>query len=299
MKTCVIFNPTARGEKAEEFRGFLEQLAGEAAFRPTWAPGAATELAKGAVEEGFENIVAAGGDGTLNEVLNGMALAKDGFKRSRLGVLPLGTVNVFAKELRLPERPQQAWETIMKGNERTIDLPFAEFGAGEKKERRYFAQLAGAGLDAEAIALVDWETKRKYRQLAYVWAGYRALFSKQKKITVTGGSHAETGELVLIGNGRYYGGKLPIFPDARLDDGKLDVAVFRKVGLFTITRLFAWMYFGRLGFSNPTVSFQTDELTLSSESGTRFEVEGDLAGELPATIGLREKVLRVICGPAS
>lgn len=295
MSTCVIFNPAARGEKARKFRSFLEEIAGVAAFKPTWAPGAATELAKGAIEEGFNTIVAAGGDGTLNEVLNGMALAEKGFDRARLGVLPLGTVNVFAKELGLPARPQRAWDTIMAGHERTIDLPYAEYTTGGQKEKRYFAQLAGAGLDAEAIALVDWESKRKFRELAYVWAGMRALLRRQKKITVTSGSRTETGELVLIGNGRFYGGKLPIFPDASMNDGKLDVAVFPKASVITALRVFAWLYFRRFNVPNPTTSFQTDHLTLSSEPGARFEVEGDLAGELPATIGLREKALRVIC----
>ena len=175
MKTCVIFNPAARGEKARSFRGFLEKIAGNAAFKPTWAAGAATELARNAVEEGFENIVAAGGDGTLNEVLNGIAETRDGLAKTRLGVLPLGTVNVFAKELRIPEDPQQAWETILAGAERTIDLPFADWTEDGAPKRRYFAQLAGAGLDAEAIALVDWESKRRFRQLAYVFAGLRAL----------------------------------------------------------------------------------------------------------------------------
>ncbi len=295
MKTCVIFNPAARGEKARKFRGFLEEIAGVAAFKPTWAPGAATELARAAVEEGFENIVAAGGDGTLNEVLNGMAQARAGLKRARLGILPLGTVNVFAKELRLPETPQQAWETIQTGQVRTIDLPYTEFGEGDGRQTRYFVQLAGAGLDAEAIAQVDWEMKRKLRELAYVWAGLRALLGPQRRIEFRSAEHSGTGELVLVGNGRFYGGRIPIFPDAKLDDGLLDVAVFPKANLLTLIRAFASMLLPDLNLSSPVIAFQTDRLTLSSEPGTHLEVEGDLAGELPATFGVRRKALRVIC----
>src|ERR1041385_7425971 len=102
MKTCVIFNPVARGDKARAFQTHLSAIASEAALKPTTGVGDARRLAADAVKEGFGTVVAAGGDGTLNEVLNGIADA-EGFERTRLGVLPLGTANVFAKELKLPE----------------------------------------------------------------------------------------------------------------------------------------------------------------------------------------------------
>src|SRR5215470_1936506 len=101
-RTCVIFNPTARGEKARRFRRHLDAIGAQSALKQTAAPGEARRLAAEAVEEGFEIVVAAGGDGTLNEVLNGLGDAPGGFERVRLGLLPLGTVNVFARELGLP-----------------------------------------------------------------------------------------------------------------------------------------------------------------------------------------------------
>ena len=102
MSICVIFNPSARGEKAKKFRAHLEEAGHDWALKPTTRPGAARSLAAEAVREGFKTIVAAGGDGTLNEVLNGMADVPEGFSTARLGVLPLVTINVFARELRLP-----------------------------------------------------------------------------------------------------------------------------------------------------------------------------------------------------
>ena len=94
---CVIFNPSARGEKATRFHKYLAQL-GNCQFKPTTGAGAARALAAAAVGEGFETIIAAGGDGTLNEVLNGMGDVPGGFERTRLAVIPLGTTNVFALE---------------------------------------------------------------------------------------------------------------------------------------------------------------------------------------------------------
>src|SRR5712692_8120716 len=102
MMTCVVFNPAARGEKARRCRDQLAALSTECALNPTYAPGGGRALAAEAVREGFEIIVAAGGDGTVNEVLNGIGDESDGFARARLGVLPLGTINVFALELKLP-----------------------------------------------------------------------------------------------------------------------------------------------------------------------------------------------------
>src|SRR5216117_3762717 len=99
MSTCVIFNPAARGEKAKQFADQLAMLSARVTLKPTYAAGAGRALAAEAVREGFETIVAAGGDGTVNEVLNGIGDEPDGFARTCFAVLPLGTVNVFAKEL--------------------------------------------------------------------------------------------------------------------------------------------------------------------------------------------------------
>src|SRR5262249_44878040 len=122
MKICVIFNPTARGEKAKHFQAHLASLSSQCLLKPTSGPGAGRALAGEAVEQGFGTIVAAGGDGTVNEVLNGIGDAADGFQRARLAVLPLGTVNVFAKELRIPSGLPAAWKLVREGSEARIDL---------------------------------------------------------------------------------------------------------------------------------------------------------------------------------
>src|ERR1051325_4511115 len=156
MRTCVIFNPTARGERAKRFRRHLDDIGAECALKPTTAAGGGRALAAEAVRGGFESIVAAGGDGTLNEVLNGIGDEPDGFARARLGVLPLGTINVFAREIGMPMDLRGAWSVIRRGRESAIDLPRVEFGGGGQAQQRWFAQLAGAGLDAHAVELVDW-----------------------------------------------------------------------------------------------------------------------------------------------
>src|SRR5688572_9363073 len=143
MKTCVIFNPVARGDKARHFQTHLSEVAHDAALKPTQGPGDGRRLGSEAVREGFDTIVAAGGDGTLNEVLNGIA-AGNGFGRVRLGVLPMGTANVFAKELRLPTDFSAVWPIIQQGRTLLMDVPWADYLVEGAAQRRYFAQLAGA-----------------------------------------------------------------------------------------------------------------------------------------------------------
>src|SRR6185503_18609071 len=230
----VIFNPTAKGEKAKRFRRHLDAIGAECALKPTTAPGGGRALAAEAVREGFEVIVAAGGDGTLNEVLNGIGDEPDAFSRVRLGVLPLGTVNVFAREIGMPLNLHRAWTVIRRGRESAIDLPQVEFGATGVSERRWFAQLAGAGLDAHAVELVDWNLKKKTGYLAYVVAGLKALRGEQSKISTEHNSRPLTGEQVLIGNGRLYGGPFAVFPNANLSDGLLDVCVFPRMTWGTV-----------------------------------------------------------------
>src|SRR5437764_5792765 len=175
VRPCVIFNPAARGEKARRFRRHLEEIGTESELKLTTSPGDARRLATEAVLEGFQTVVAAGGDGTLNEVLNGIGDAPEGFERARLGILPLGTVNVFARELLIPTRLERAWETICQARETRIDLPAVEYRRNDAQQRQYFAQLAGAGLDARAIELVKWQVKKIIGPFAYVLAGLHAI----------------------------------------------------------------------------------------------------------------------------
>ena len=296
MRICVIFNPAARGDKARHFRDRLAALSAEATLKPTYAAGAGRPLATEAVREGFEVIVAAGGDGTVNEVVNGIAEVEDGLARTRLGILPLGTVNVFAKELGLPTAFDPAWRVITDGGETLIDLPEAEFALNGQPVRRCFAQLAGAGLDSRAIELVDWEMKKKIGPLAYVVAGFKALGESKSDILASSFSGASAaGQLVLVGNGRFYGGTFKLFPKADLRDGLLDVTVFPKVNWEVLMRSgWGWLT-SEIHSAAGCRTFQAESVTLSAAGGqsVAFQLDGDNVGHLPAKLSVRRGVLRV------
>jgi diacylglycerol kinase (ATP) len=290
---CVIFNPSARGEKARRFRRQLDAVGAGCAFKATTAPGDARRLAAEAVNDGFDLIAAAGGDGTINEVLNGIGDAPDGFARVRLGVLPLGTVNVFARELKIPLCVESAWEILQNGHEIKIDLPRVEFSANGILGKRYFCQLAGAGLDARAIELVNWQHKKHAGKLAYVIAGLKALCETKTNITAVADGRKISGELVLIGNGHFYGGSFGIFPAADLRDGLLDVCIFPRMDWLTLLRCMPYFLFRQKLPEKFVRRFQAASFELAGGSAA-FELDGEWAEKLPAKFFIEREKLCVI-----
>src|SRR5579871_6509481 len=287
-KLFVIFNPAARGEKSRRVQQFLEKKAGPTVtLAPTRRPGEAQSLAAEAVRDGFKVVVAAGGDGTINEVVNGI-----GTSCTALGVLPLGTVNVFARELRIPRKIEAAWNVIEAGHMRTIDLACAESNG----KRRYFIQLAGVGFDARAVRAASWELKKKVGPLSYVWAGLKTLSTPHVRIEVSanGNGSVGSGVAVLIGNGRYYGGEFALFPKARMDDGLLDVCVFEKCGYLDVLRYGQGILRGVHINLGDVKYFQTDRLACAAPSATPFELDGEDAGDVPVTFSVVPRALRVV-----
>lgn len=299
-KVAVIFNPTARGEKARRALTRLGALGEDCVLMPTRSAGAARALGAEAVAARFDTIVAAGGDGTVNEVVNGVGDVPEGFKRVRLGVIPMGTINVFARDLRLPLDIERAWEVVRSGTEREIDLPLIRYRRGSEPRRRYFVQLAGAGLDARAIELVNWNLKKRVGFAAYIVAGFHALNELRRRpapVTVSCGGHASSGSLALIGNSRFYGGPFSFFHRASTSDGMLDVRVFRRTDLLMAIRTGFGMATGRLHRLRSVDYMQGSEFEIRAASGpVPFEVDGELAGALPIEAMVGAEKLRIVSG---
>jgi YegS/Rv2252/BmrU family lipid kinase len=290
---CVIYNPTARGEKARAFRDEVKILAKDWELMPTMCAGDARVLAAKATRDGYTDIIAAGGDGTLNEVVNGIGDVEGGFEKVTFGFLPLGTINVFARELGLPLKWQNAWAVASSGKTTNIDVVLAEFtGQSGKSEKRYFVQLAGAGLDARAVELVSWKQKKVIGPFAYIVAGFRALGERHQIIKVIG-TESATGELVLFGNGRMYGGSFKFFPRASLQDGQMDISVFPKVNFFQLLKGVIGMYTGSVYRMCEAHQIQAAKVQLTSAGHVPLQLDGDLVGCLPATITVLPKALRV------
>ncbi len=286
MGPCVIFNPAARGERALRFRRFLTAVAPGTALKPTTGPGAARELAAEAAREGYEVIVSAGGDGTLHEVVNGLADVPGALARVTLGVLPLGTVNVFALELGLPLSPPRAWEVVRRGATRDVDLPWAEVTtpAGPRRER--FIAIAGAGLDARAVELASWPLKRKIGRLAYLVAALQAWREPPREFPWEGGGERGRATFAAFGNGRFYGGRIEVFPGGDLRSGRVQACLFPRVtGPLILSSV--WAYFGRRPWRPPPEvrRLADTEIHLPGPTAVPVHLDGELAGTLPARFG--------------
>ena len=155
-------------------------------------------------------------------------------------------------------------------------------------------ELAGAGLDAHAVELVNWNLKKRIGFFAYVVAALKALRAKQSMISTQHDSQSMTGEQVLIGNGRLYGGSFAVFPEAKLSDGLLDVCVFPRVTWGTVVSCSWGLVTGRLHESGGARHFQAESFSLSAPTRTALELDGELVGELPARFSVHRKLLRAV-----
>ncbi len=294
MRICVIFNPAARGNKARRFRHFLNELSLQCALKATTGPGDARRFAQAAVATGYDIIAAAGGDGTVNEVLNGIGDEPDGFAKTRLGVLPLGTVNVFARELKIPLKLERAWQVLKRAQETRIDLGRADYFEDGRPQQRYFIQLGGAGLDARAIELVSWKLKKSAGPVAYLVAGFQALAEKQPRLRVSADGKTIEGELALLGNGKFYGGPFDIFPGADLRNGRLEACVFPRVNAGSLLRLAPGFLTRRKLSEHRVQRLRATKIELASNLPAAFELDGEWIGRLPATFTVEQKKLCVV-----
>ena len=281
--TVVILNPAARGSRANRLRARVESITRGATLCATTRRGEAEILARHAAAEGFSRIVAAGGDGTVNEIVNGIA-----GKNVALGLLPLGTMNVFALELGLPANNlSRCWEIIQANRTKPVDLPSAN--------GKHFVQLAGVGLDAQAVQETSRAFKKNFGPLSYLISAAQIASRPPPRLRIESeDAVTEEGSFVMVGNGRLYGGRLPFFKQAVIDDGLLDVVVFKRLNYVEIIRYLQNVIFTPQ-ISSPEVEyFQTTRLRVTSEDKVPVEVDGELIGNCPVEFQIRSGGLRVL-----
>lgn len=285
--TAVILNPAARGERARRLRANIETLTGGATLYATSRCGDAECLARDAVNDGFRRVVAAGGDGTVNEVVNGIAGSD-----ATLGLLPLGTMNVFATELGLPNDLERCWRIICDDETRLVDLPSAN--------GKHFVQLAGIGLDAQVVKETSLAFKRSFGPLSYLVSAAQISARPAPRLHVHAGDGAtHEGSFVLIGNGRLYGGPFPFFKQAVIDDGLFDVLVFKKLNYLDMIRYLQDVIF-RSEITSPEVEYlQTTSVHVTSEDAVPVEIDGELIGNCPVQFEIQTRGLRVFAPPVA
>ncbi len=279
-RICIILNPAARGVKPRLRR--LEKIAPGAIIKTTSSPGDAEAQAERAVSQGFETIVAAGGDGTINEVVNGIGSAP-----VALGILPMGTVNVFALEMGIPFNLERAWRVVREHHVRAIDLANAN--------GHLFVQMAGVGLDAQIVERNNRHIKQVLGPLSYLLTATQVAVQKPPRLRVSAeGRPTVEGSFVLVGNGRFYGGPFSLFNEAEMQDGLLDVCVFKSMNYLALIRYFRGALFGSLSKFSDVHYFKARRLVVKADRVVPLEADGELAGHSPVEFSVRRRKLRVL-----
>lgn len=291
-KARIIANP-ASGSSTD---GTLKELADTAAWlteqglptelRLTRRPGHATDLAREAAAAGYEVVIAAGGDGTVNDVIQALA----GY-RSALGVLPMGTVNVWAREMGIGLTTEEAREVILHGVRRRVDMGRAG--------QRYFLMMAGIGFDAEAARRVEHGKLKRFglkfiEYLATVGIMSVTHQSDTLRFTVGGRKRSEEALMVIVGNTRLYGGAMTFTQRAVADDGVLDIVVIGSGGLFHRLSVI-----GRALLRQPTAGphvryVRAQRVRIESRRPVPVQVDGEVIGSLPMTFSIAPQALSVI-----
>ncbi|GIO98296.1 diacylglycerol kinase [Paenibacillus lautus] len=286
----LIYNPTSgREEMKRRLADILNRLdsAGiETSCHATTGEGDATREAADAVERGYDLVIAAGGDGTLNEVINGMA-GRDNLPP--LGIFPLGTTNDFARALGISKNWEEYCDLVIRGETRPIDVG--------KANERYFINIAGGGTLTELTYEVPSKLKTMIGQLAYYLKGIEKMVSltPQELIINASGHPAIHDEFMvfLIANSNSVGGFDKIAPGASIDDGLFDVIALRKCNLAEFVRVATLALRGEHINDKRVVHFRTDYMEVVSPGPVQLNLDGEFGGVLPGTFRVLPQHLRI------
>lgn len=301
MKTCVILNPTAGGaEDAEELLARELDALDDLAIWRTAGAGDAGTMAARARDEGFERIVAAGGDGTLNEVVNGLA---PHFGDVELGLVPLGTGNDLARTLEIPRNVEDAVALLLTGVARPVDVARVE-----AEKVRYFLNVSAGGFSGEVNEILehDPEVKAAWGPLSYVRGAFEALSElepyRTRLILDPGGAGEERIRLaavnVIVANARFVGGGLHVAPRALCDDGLLDLVVVRAAAKGRLSLLASKLLVSQHLEDELILHRQVRALEVHAEPAMPFNADGELIGHTPVRYRVLPGALRFI-GPAA
>ena len=293
LAPLVLVNPAAGGGRALRTVAWLrERLAArpEARLEITRRPGDAEALAADAGRRGHDRVIAVGGDGTVQEVVNGLL---DSRTDAEMGIVPLGSGNDLARSMGLPTEVGSAWRIAIGHPTRQIDVAHARNGSGAE---RWFASAGGIGFDAQVAAAMaersGWQAGRAGYVLTTL-AELRRFDNRRVRLTIDGAAETADVLFVAIANGAFYGGGMHIAPGASVDDGRLDVCVVGDISRLTVLRQLPNLYRGT-HVDHPAVSMRSGTTVEADGDGdTRIHLDGEPFGQIPLHVTISHRALAV------
>ena len=282
----VIYNPMAGWLRGRQIKAIVTALRASGVavdLIATTGPGDAERLARTA-EAGQTALIAAGGDGTINEVINGLMARPAPLP---LGILPFGTANVLARELALPLDVMAAARVLVDGGCGAIRLGQAN--------GRFFTMMVGAGFDAHVVARLNPRLKRAIGRYAYAVEGLRELVvgrNARYRVTIDGAT-VETSS-VIVANGHFYGGEFVLAPQARLSDPYLHVCLFRRSGRWATLQYLMATGLDRLSTLADYCVIAAGRVRIEGTDGEPVQGDGEIVSRLPVDVTLNAALLPVL-----
>jgi diacylglycerol kinase (ATP) len=312
LKVTVILNPAAGRGQGRARRPEIERLlehskhalvnqgaTTEWSIVETTAPGRGAAQAAEAVRQGADVVAAAGGDGTYGEVVNGLVGTG-----ARLGIVPLGTGNDFARTFGLVGDLPTAIDALFNGLPRPIDLGLVEWPQNRKSKvenRKYFINVAGCGFDAVVAERVNRAAQGGRARLrgtsAYIAAVCASLATYRAarfKITVDDKTFETEAMLCSVANSRTYGGGMIIAPDAKIDDGWFDLCILARTGRIEFLRAFPRVFKGTHTTHPKVTMLRGKSIRIESDPPMPVLIDGEVIGETPVAFELQHHAIEVM-----
>lgn len=303
-RTLVIVNPaSAGGRTARRWATLQRALLAEGVrheVHHTTAPHDAVDITRHAVDHGYQRIVVVGGDGTVNEAVNGLLPGADGRARATLGVLPSGTGGDFRRSLGLPTGPTQLAAILRRNRTISIDAGLVAFD-DLHTPRRYFVNIADCGVGGEVVARISHASKggglRGTAIFLAISVSVLARYgSRRVRLTLDERVHELDVQNVVVANGQWFGGGMRIAPRACLDDGRFDVVVLPAQGRPRTLAGIPSVYRGRHLHRRGVLHRRARQVRIEPIGGRAllFDIEGEQIGAAPATLQCLPGALRVV-----
>jgi diacylglycerol kinase (ATP) len=292
-KATLISNPktgrygSRRVRPIQDVAAQLQSLGLQVDLKLTAGPGEATDIAARAASNGTSDVIVAGGDGTINEAIQGLAGSK-----ARLAIIPRGTANVLARELKLPLDDVQATIVAARGNVRRIHLGLAI--DEPTKAKRFFVLMAGIGLDASVVKRVQPSLKKRIGKGAFWVSGLSHLATwNPRPFTLEINGQKYTSTFAAIGKAAKYGGDLAITPGARLDQPEFEVCIINTRSRLRYLRLLSHAMRSGMPRNTPEVRF-VNAVSVRAHGDAQVQIDGELIGHLPMRFEIAPHSLEVI-----
>jgi len=296
MKITIIINPIAGKRNHQSVKEAITILRSNGIIpeiRETSKRGDAYIFAQEEIKKCTEIVIAAGGDGTINEIANGLVGSS-----VRLGVLPIGIANVFSLETQIPSDPVLAMNVILRGVPTRINVGNIRLKevSSEREIKKHFLLMVGVGFDGGVVREIDRSIISKWGKAAYIFNGMRVVSKYTHSplyIQIDKGKIVK-GYSAVIGKAHYYGGRFSVTPHASLRDDSLDLCVFQSKGPWNMLKY----VLGILRMKHLTYTdvyyCKTKEIEVSSPDDVFIQADGDFFGRLPACLSVKKDALAVM-----